>query len=81
MASLRKGQIMVQLYYDFKVERGGVFGSRYLHHLINGLWCDKENNFSRRRNYGSMVREVMSLTFEGKFRIMIDLGKEIQRKI
>jgi hypothetical protein len=56
------------------------FSFGYLHHLIDGLGCNKEKGFSRRRYYGSLIREVMCLAFEGEFGKMMDLGKKIQRE-
>jgi hypothetical protein len=77
---LGKRQVLIHFCQNFNYEGRTGFKSGYLHHLIDGLRCNKEKGISRRRYYGSLIREVVRLAFESEFEKVIELGKKIQRE-
>jgi hypothetical protein len=81
LCSPGKRRVLIHFCQNFNGEGRTGFGSRYLHHLIDGLGCNREKGFFRRRYYGSLIWEVVCLAFEGKFWKMVDLRKKIQRDI
>jgi hypothetical protein len=55
---------LIKLGEDFEIENGRRFWVGYLHHLVNILWGDEEEEIPRRRNNGFLVRDVVGLALE-----------------
>jgi hypothetical protein len=49
-----------------------------LHHLVYGLRCDEEKDFSGRGDEGYLFGNIVGLTLKRELGKMVDLGKEVK---
>jgi hypothetical protein len=68
---------MVELGEDFQGEWGYRLGASYLHHLVDVLWGNEEEDVPQGGNNDLLFRDVVSLALECKLREMVDLGEKI----